>query len=219
MNSFPFQQVDVFTAVPFKDNPVAVVLDADALPAGLEVRSFAPAEGVPETTVATTKVIAPRPNEVLPAARVFAMMRFEDVLPPPSTMRSWTSNRRTGMRASILSFLAAGLLGFSVCGSAADSRLAGAGCAIDEDSPLKSAGASSKPARAADEKVVLRSAGASRPTRTADEEVTLKPAGASRPARTADEDEPVKSAGASSKPARRVDEEPILKSAGAGKKR
>jgi len=32
MKSFAFQQVDVFTAVPFKGNPVAVVLDGDALP-------------------------------------------------------------------------------------------------------------------------------------------------------------------------------------------
>ena len=30
-SSFPFQQVDVFSAVPFKGNPVAVVLDADRL--------------------------------------------------------------------------------------------------------------------------------------------------------------------------------------------
>jgi PhzF family phenazine biosynthesis protein len=28
---FPFQQVDVFSAVPFKGNPVAVVLGADQL--------------------------------------------------------------------------------------------------------------------------------------------------------------------------------------------
>ena len=31
MTSLAFQQVDVFTAVPFKGNPVAVVLDADEL--------------------------------------------------------------------------------------------------------------------------------------------------------------------------------------------
>ncbi len=31
MRSFPFQQVDVFTEVPFKGNPVAVVFDADGL--------------------------------------------------------------------------------------------------------------------------------------------------------------------------------------------
>src|SRR5215831_5923279 len=29
--SFPFQQVDVFSAVPYQGNPVAVVLDADGL--------------------------------------------------------------------------------------------------------------------------------------------------------------------------------------------
>jgi predicted PhzF superfamily epimerase YddE/YHI9 len=29
MKSLVFQQADVFTAVPFKGNPVAVVLDAD----------------------------------------------------------------------------------------------------------------------------------------------------------------------------------------------
>ena len=31
MKVLAFQQVDVFTAVPFKGNPVAVVLDGDAL--------------------------------------------------------------------------------------------------------------------------------------------------------------------------------------------
>ncbi len=29
MPALPFQQVDVFTAVPFRGNPVAVVLDGD----------------------------------------------------------------------------------------------------------------------------------------------------------------------------------------------
>ena len=33
MNSLPFRQVDVFTAVPFKGNPVAVVLDGNSLSA------------------------------------------------------------------------------------------------------------------------------------------------------------------------------------------
>ena len=32
MKTLAFQQVDVFTAVPFKGNPVAVVLDGDAVP-------------------------------------------------------------------------------------------------------------------------------------------------------------------------------------------
>ena len=31
MTNLPFRQVDVFTAVPFKGNPVAVVLDGNAL--------------------------------------------------------------------------------------------------------------------------------------------------------------------------------------------
>jgi PhzF family phenazine biosynthesis protein len=31
MKALAFQQVDLFTAIPFKGNPVAVVLDADAL--------------------------------------------------------------------------------------------------------------------------------------------------------------------------------------------
>ena len=30
----PFQQVDVFTAIPFKGNPVAVILDGENLPEG-----------------------------------------------------------------------------------------------------------------------------------------------------------------------------------------
>ena len=49
MKAFAFQQVDVFTAVPFKGNPVAVVLDADALP-GEQMQSIAAWTNLSETT-------------------------------------------------------------------------------------------------------------------------------------------------------------------------
>jgi len=49
MKSFAFQQVDVFTAVPFKGNPVAVVLDADDLSTS-EMQSIATWTNLSETT-------------------------------------------------------------------------------------------------------------------------------------------------------------------------
>lgn len=45
----PFQQVDVFTAVPFKGNPVAVILEGDALTAG-EMQTIARWTNLSETT-------------------------------------------------------------------------------------------------------------------------------------------------------------------------
>ena len=47
--SFPFQQVDVFSAVPFQGNPVAVVLDADGLSAE-RMQSIANWTNLSETT-------------------------------------------------------------------------------------------------------------------------------------------------------------------------
>jgi PhzF family phenazine biosynthesis protein len=49
MDPLAFQQVDVFTAVPFKGNPVAVVLDGDALSSG-QMRSIAAWTNLSETT-------------------------------------------------------------------------------------------------------------------------------------------------------------------------
>jgi PhzF family phenazine biosynthesis protein len=49
MKSLAFQQVDVFTAVPFKGNPVAVVLDADDL-SSEEMHSIAAWTNLSETT-------------------------------------------------------------------------------------------------------------------------------------------------------------------------
>src|SRR5215472_10638932 len=49
MKSLSFQQVDVFTAVPFKGNPVAVVLDGDAL-SSEEMQSIAAWTNFSETT-------------------------------------------------------------------------------------------------------------------------------------------------------------------------
>lgn len=53
MNSLAFQQVDVFTAVPFKGNPVAVVLDGDAL-SGEQMHSIAAWTNLSETTFVCT---------------------------------------------------------------------------------------------------------------------------------------------------------------------
>src|SRR5262245_59289759 len=49
MSTLPFQQVDVFTAVPFKGNPVAVVLDADGLSTP-EMQAIAGWTNLSETT-------------------------------------------------------------------------------------------------------------------------------------------------------------------------
>jgi PhzF family phenazine biosynthesis protein len=45
----PFRQVDVFTSVPYRGNPVAVVLEADGLPAG-QMQRFAHWMNLSETT-------------------------------------------------------------------------------------------------------------------------------------------------------------------------
>jgi len=52
-SGLPFQQVDVFSAVPYKGNPVAVVLDADALPAE-EMQAIARWTNLSETTFVCT---------------------------------------------------------------------------------------------------------------------------------------------------------------------
>ena len=53
MKSLALQQVDVFTAVPFKGNPVAVVLDGDAL-SGEQMQSIAAWTNLSETTFVCT---------------------------------------------------------------------------------------------------------------------------------------------------------------------
>jgi PhzF family phenazine biosynthesis protein len=53
MNTLAFQQVDVFTAVPFKGNPVAVVLDGDAL-SSAQMQSIAAWTNLSETTFVCT---------------------------------------------------------------------------------------------------------------------------------------------------------------------
>jgi PhzF family phenazine biosynthesis protein len=53
MKVLAFQQVDVFTAVPFKGNPVAVVLDGDAL-SGEQMQSIAAWTNLSETTFVCT---------------------------------------------------------------------------------------------------------------------------------------------------------------------
>jgi PhzF family phenazine biosynthesis protein len=53
MKALAFQQVDVFTAVPFKGNPVAVVLDGDAL-SGEQMQSIAAWTNLSETTFVYT---------------------------------------------------------------------------------------------------------------------------------------------------------------------
>jgi PhzF family phenazine biosynthesis protein len=53
MNTLAFQQVDVFTAVPFKGNPVAVVLDGDEL-SSAQMQSIAAWTNLSETTFVCT---------------------------------------------------------------------------------------------------------------------------------------------------------------------
>jgi len=53
MKTLAFQQVDVFTAVPFKGNPVAVVLDGDAL-SSEQMQSIAAWTNLSETTFVCT---------------------------------------------------------------------------------------------------------------------------------------------------------------------
>ncbi len=54
---FPFQQVDVFSAVPFRGNPVAVVLDADPL-SGEQMQAIAGWTNLSETTFVCTPASA-----------------------------------------------------------------------------------------------------------------------------------------------------------------
>src|SRR5438034_900077 len=53
MKTLAFQQVDVFTAVPFKGNPVAVVLDGDEL-SSAQMQSIAAWTNLSETTFVCT---------------------------------------------------------------------------------------------------------------------------------------------------------------------
>ena len=53
MPRLPFQQIDVFTSVPFKGNPVAVVLDGDHLSTG-DAQAIARWTNLSETTVVCT---------------------------------------------------------------------------------------------------------------------------------------------------------------------
>jgi PhzF family phenazine biosynthesis protein len=68
--SLAFQQVDVFTAVPFKGNPVAVVLDADEL-SSEEMRSIAAWTNLSETTF----VCAPTDERADYRLRIFTPRR------------------------------------------------------------------------------------------------------------------------------------------------
>jgi PhzF family phenazine biosynthesis protein len=70
MKALAFQQVDVFTAVPFKGNPVAVVLDADAL-SGEQMQSIAAWTNLSETTF----VCAPTDQRADYRLRIFTPRR------------------------------------------------------------------------------------------------------------------------------------------------
>ena len=70
MKSLAFQQVDVFTAVPFKGNPVAVVLDGDALP-GEQMQLIAAWTNLSETTF----VCAPTDQRADYRLRIFTPRR------------------------------------------------------------------------------------------------------------------------------------------------
>jgi PhzF family phenazine biosynthesis protein len=70
MKTLAFQQVDVFTAVPFKGNPVAVVLDGEAL-SGDEMQSIATWTNLSETTF----VCAPADQRADYRLRIFTTRR------------------------------------------------------------------------------------------------------------------------------------------------
>ncbi len=70
MKSLVFQQVDVFTAVPFKGNPVAVVLDADGL-SSEKMQSIATWTNLSETTF----VCAPTDRRADYRLRIFTPKR------------------------------------------------------------------------------------------------------------------------------------------------
>jgi len=70
MKTLPFQQVDVFTAVPFKGNPVAVVLDGDAV-ASEQMQAIAAWTNLSETTF----VCAPTDQRADYRLRIFTPRR------------------------------------------------------------------------------------------------------------------------------------------------
>jgi PhzF family phenazine biosynthesis protein len=70
MKALSFQQVDVFTAVPFKGNPVAVVLDGDAL-SGEQMQAIAAWTNLSETTF----VCAPTDQRADYRLRIFTPRR------------------------------------------------------------------------------------------------------------------------------------------------
>ena len=70
MKTLAFQQVDVFTAVPFKGNPVAVVLDGDAV-SGEHMQSIAAWTNLSETTF----VCAPTDRRADYRLRIFTPRR------------------------------------------------------------------------------------------------------------------------------------------------
>jgi len=70
MKSLSFQQVDVFTAIPVKGNPVAVVLDGDTLSSG-EMQSIAAWTNLSETTF----VCSPTNQRADYRLRIFAPRR------------------------------------------------------------------------------------------------------------------------------------------------
>jgi PhzF family phenazine biosynthesis protein len=70
MTTLAFQQVDVFTAVPFKGNPVAVVLDGDAV-SSAKMQSIAAWTNLSETTF----VCAPKDQRADYRLRIFTPKR------------------------------------------------------------------------------------------------------------------------------------------------
>src|SRR5215467_6433887 len=80
MKSLNFQQVDVFTTVPFKGNPVAVVLDGDTL-SSEEMQSIAAWTNLSETTLVCT------PTDQRADYRLRILRRGESY-PLPAILRS-----------------------------------------------------------------------------------------------------------------------------------
>ncbi|MFH0730275.1 MAG: PhzF family phenazine biosynthesis protein [Pseudomonadota bacterium] len=86
---YPFQQVDVFTSVPFKGNPVAVVLDADGLTTA-QMQSIASWTNLSETTF----VCAPMHKDADYRLRIFTPRSELPFAGHPTLGSAWAALQR-----------------------------------------------------------------------------------------------------------------------------
>ena len=116
MKRIPFQQVDVFTDVPFKGNPVAVVLDAEGLPA-TEMQAIANWTNLSETTF----VLPPTKPGASYRVRIFTPRSELPFAGHPSvgTAHALVEAGRIDPAAALVQECAAGLLPVRVVGEGA----------------------------------------------------------------------------------------------------